>query len=133
MNAVFEKTRELGDALLASEEYLAMKAAEDAAMADADAAALMGEYLEHKQQFQEILESGNLDVDELTRHKDAMDELQGQFQEIPAIVKMNEAREGFDTLINQVNQVLRFLITGEMSDPETSACGGSCASCPGCH
>ena len=131
MNAVFEKTRELGDALMASEEYLAMKAAEDAAMADADAAAMMGNYLEHKQQIQEILESGNPDADELARHKDAMDEIQRQFQEIPAIAKMNEAREGFDTLISQVNQVLRFIITGEMGDPE--GCGGSCASCPGCH
>ena len=42
MNQVFLKTRELGDAIMQSDEYKAMKAAEDQAMANADAADAMG-------------------------------------------------------------------------------------------
>ena len=132
MNAVFEKTRELGDALMQSEEYIAMKAAEETAMANAEAAELMSRYLEHKTLLEEVLHSGNPDPDEIARHGDAMEELQRQFQTVPDIIAMNRAREGFDNLINPVNQVLRFIITGEMEDPE-GGCTGSCATCPGCH
>ena len=54
MNAVFEKTQELGDALMQSDEYKAMKAAEDVAMKNAEAAALMTSYIEHKNQLDEL-------------------------------------------------------------------------------
>ena len=134
MNAVFEKTRELGDALMQSEEYIAMKAAEETAMANAEAAELMSRYLEHKSRLEEALHSGSPDPEEIAMHGDAMENLQSQFQAIPDIIAMNQAREGFDSLINQVNQVLRFIITGEMDDPKAEGgCTGSCATCPGCH
>ena len=132
MNAVFEKTRELAEALMQSEEYIAMKAAEETAMANAEAAELMSRYLEHKSQLEETLHGGNPDPEEIARHGDAMETLQGQFQAVPDIVAMNKAREEFDRLIGQVNQVLQFIITGEMGDPE-DGCTGSCATCPGCH
>ncbi|MBQ8953194.1 MAG: YlbF family regulator [Clostridia bacterium] len=133
MNAVFEKTRELGDALMASEEYQAMKAAEDAAMANEEAASLMSEYLEHKTRLEEILHSGNPDPDAVSQLGAAMEDVQGRFQAVPDIIAMNRAREEFDNLINQVNQVLHFIITGEMEQSEGSGCTGSCATCPGCH
>ena len=132
MNLVFEKTRELGEALMASEEYKAMKAAEDAAMANAEAADLMSRYLEHKTKLEEILHSGNPDPDAIGELGAAMEELQGQFQNVPDIIEMNRAREEFDSLINQVNQVLHFIITGEMEE-SGEGCTGSCATCPGCH
>jgi len=134
MNAVFEKTRELGDALMQSEEYLAMKAAEDTAMANAEAAELMSRYLEHKTQLEETLHSGNPDPEVISAHGAAMEDIQRRFQNVPDIAAMNAARENFDSLINQVNQVLRFIITGEMDNPdEQGGCTGSCATCPGCH
>ncbi len=134
MNAVFEKTRELGDALMQSEEYIAMKAAEETAMANAEAAELMSRYLEHKSRLEEALHSGNPDPDEIARQGEAMETLKRQFQEVPDIMAMNRAREGFDRLINQVNQVLQFIITGEMGDPDSEGgCTGSCETCPGCH
>ena len=46
MDNVFQKTRELGEALLASETYQRMKAAEDKAMQNAQAAGLMSDLLE---------------------------------------------------------------------------------------
>ena len=41
MNEVFDKTRQLADALMASEEYIQMKAAEDKAAQNPEAAELM--------------------------------------------------------------------------------------------
>ena len=52
MDAVFQKTRELGQALMESETYQKMKAAEDKAMQNQEAARTMGEFLENRQQLQ---------------------------------------------------------------------------------
>ncbi len=133
MNAVFEKTRELGEALMASEEYKAMKAAEDTAMANAEAAELMSQYLEHKSRLEEMLHGGSPDPDAIGKLGAAMEEVQGRFQAVPEIAEMNRAREEFNNLINQVNQVLHFIITGEMDQDGESGCTGSCDTCPGCH
>ncbi len=52
MNQVFLKTRELGDAVMQSEEYKAMKEAEDRAMANADAAGAMAQYMQARQKIE---------------------------------------------------------------------------------
>lgn len=135
MNPVFEKTRELGEAIMNSEEYKLMKAAEKKAMQNADAAMTMGKYLEHKSALEELLAQEHPDAKVLSEHSQAMDEMQQRLQMIDDIVNLNEARSGFTALINQVNQVLRFIITGEMDDPNAEGgCGGSCEQCGGgCH
>ena len=46
MNEVFEKTRELGEAIQRSDEYLTLKAAEAKAMKHTEAADAMGKYME---------------------------------------------------------------------------------------
>ena len=50
MNVIFEKTRELGEAIKASEEYTHMKEIEARALKNEDAALTMGKYLEAKGQ-----------------------------------------------------------------------------------
>ena len=61
MDNVFAKTRELGEALLESDAYLKMKAAEDKAMQNEEAARAMGEYLEKRQELQSMMQSENPD------------------------------------------------------------------------
>lgn len=131
MDAVFQKTRELGAALMESEIYKAMKAAEDKAMQNEEAARTMGEYLERRQRLQALMQSDNPDPGALKRLSDEMDEAQDRLQMMDDIVALNEARNAFNDLIGQVNQVLQFIVTGNMEQP--SGCTGSCASCPGCH
>ena len=48
---------------------------------------------------------------------------------IDDIVELNRARNEFTELINQVNQVLQFIVTGNME--EAANCTGSCATCGG--
>ena len=131
MNEVFDKTRQLADALMASEEYIQMKAAEDKAAQNPEAAELMSRYLEHKSALEGSLSSGSPDPEAIAAHKNAMDEIQARFREIDDIAAMQSARQSFDNLIDQVNQVLQFIITGRMDSDEN--CTGSCATCPGCH
>ena len=130
MDNVFQKTRELGEALLASETYQRMKAAEDKAMQNQEAAQAMGDLLEKRNSIQELMKQPNPDPGALKRLSDEMDELQERLQMMDDIVELTQARSEFTGLINQVNQVLQFIVTGRM---EEESCGGDCSSCGGCH
>ena len=109
MDNVFQKTRELGEALLASETYQRMKAAEDKAMQNAQAAGLMSDLLEKRSGIQQLMQQENPDAGALKRLSDEMDEIQEQLRMMDDIVALTEARSEFTSLINQVNQVLQFI------------------------
>ena len=131
MDNVFQKTRELGQALLECETYLKMKEAEDRAMANKEAAALMGSFIEKRTQLQAMMQSENPDPGALKRLSDGMDEDQERLQMMDDIVALTAARDEFNSLIGQINQVLQFIVTGKMDEPE--GCTGSCSTCAGCH
>lgn len=137
MNNVFLKTRELGQALLESTEYRNLRDAEAVAMKNAEAAEAMGLYMEKKQEIQNLLAGETPDTEALKRLSDEMDAYQSKLQGNPDVQKLTEARRVFSELIDQVNQVLRFIVTGETAEGDTEeegGCGGSCASCGGgCH
>ncbi len=131
MDKVFEKTRELGEALQESEAYKRMKEAEEKAMKNAQAAEMMAEYLEKRGQIQELMEEENPDPGAMKRLSDEMDALQERLQMVDDIAKLTAARAEFNALIGQINQVLQFIVTGRMDDG--GECSGSCESCKGCH
>ena len=130
MDNVFEKTRELGEALLESDAYKRMKAAEDKAMQNAQGAEMMALYLEKRGQIQEMMELENPDPGAMKRLSDEMDEIQEKLQMIDDIAELTAARSEFNGLIGQINQVLQFIVTGRM---EEAGCSGSCDTCKGCH
>lgn len=133
MDQVFLKTRELGQALVESETYKTMKEAEDRAMHNVEAAETMGRYLEIRSTLQEMLSQQEPDSIAMKALSDEMDSLHDKLQNIEDIVRLTSAREEFNALITQVNQVLQFIVTGKMDEPE-GGCTGSCASCAGsCH
>jgi len=132
MDTVFQKTRELGQALLESEAYLKMKKAEDKAMANEEAARTMSLYLEKRTELQELMQGENPDPGALKRVSDEMDDAQDRLQMIDDIAELTAARDEFNSLIGQINQVLQFIVTGNMEEPE-GGCTGSCATCQGCH
>lgn len=130
MDAIFQKTRELGEALLESECYQRMKAAEDKAMRNEEAAKLMSTLLERRGEIQKLMQETNPDPGALKRVSDEMDAIQEKLQLIDDIVELTQARGEFTGLINQVNQVLQFIVTGHMDD---GSCAGDCSACSGCH
>ncbi len=131
MNQVFSKTRELGDAIMQSEEYRAMKDAEDRAMKNPDAAGAMSDYMEARQKIEAVLEKDNPDPEQLKKLSAEMDACQQRLSLIEDVQALTEARENFSGLIEQVNQVLKFIITGQMEEPK-SGCSGHCGGCGGC-
>jgi len=131
MDIIFEKTRELGQALLESEVYARMKKAEEKAMQNMQAAEMMASYLEKRSQIQEMMEDENPDPGAMKRLSEEMDSIQEQLHMVDDIVELTAARAEFNGLIGQINQVLQFIVTGRMDDG--SECTGSCDSCKGCH
>ena len=130
MDPVFEKTRELGEALLHSDTYLRMKAAEEKAMGNEEASRLVSELGERRAAIQQQMQLPAPDPVALKRLSDEMDEAQERLQMMDDIVALTDARNAFNALIGQINQVLQFIVTGRM---EESGCGGNCSSCAGCH
>lgn len=130
MDQVFLKTRELGQALVESEIYKTMKDAEDKAMKNTMAAETMSRYMELRSTLQEMLSQPEPDSVKMKELSDEMDNVHEQLQNIDDIMALTKAREDFNNLIGQVNQVLQFIVTGKLDEPE-GGCTGSCASCGG--
>ena len=131
MDKVFEKTRELGEALLQSDAYLDMKQAEDRVARNPEASSLMADYVSHRLELQTMMQSDNPDPGAMKRLSDEMDEIQERLQLMDDVLEMTQARNEFNSLISQINQVLQFIVTGKIDDG--AGCTGSCDTCPGCH
>lgn len=129
MDNVFAKTRELAEALIESEAYQNMKAAEERAMKSPEAAETMAQFMEKRTQLETLVANEDFDAGEMKRLSAEMDDLQTRLQMMDDIVKMTEARNEFSNMMAQVNQVLSFIITGQMDGGD--GCTGSCSTCGG--
>lgn len=131
MSKVTECARALGEAIVASEEYKTMQITEKAAMSDPAVAETMGRYLELKEALDNVMRQEEPDPNLIAQYGREMDEMQQKLNAMPAIDAMTESRQHFSELMNQVNSVLQFIITGEME--QGGGCSGNCSACSGCH
>ena len=131
MSKVIDCARALGEAIVASEEYKRMQIAENAAASDPAVAEATGRYLELKGMLDACMREAEPDPELIARYGMEMDEVQRQMNAMPAVDEMTSARQNFSELMNQVNHVMQFIITGEV---ETGGgCSGNCGECGGCH
>ena len=98
-------------------------------MNDPAVAAAMSRYLEAKDSMHAAMSTG--DADQIAHFSQEMDDAQQALNAMPAVDAMTTARQNFSELMNQVNHVLEFMITGEVE--QGGGCTGNCASCGGCH
>ncbi len=131
MNEVFAKTRELGEALLRSDEFKAVKDAENKAMSDPEAAQIVGRFIELRSDMEKAMSEGEKDWVKIGNLSSEIDTCREKMNGIEVLNELDSAREAFSELINQINSVLRFIVTGDMT-PGEGACSGSCATCSGC-
>ncbi len=62
-----------------------------------------------------------------------MDAQQQRLSMIDEVQALTEARENFSGLIEQVNQVLKFIITGQMDQGGQQVVQGGCGGCGSRH
>lgn len=130
MNAsVLLKAQELAQEIAKSPEYIAMRAAEDAASQDEALAQAASHYSELHQQLEDISMQENPDFDQMGALTREMEEVQQQLQALPLAAAMRSARQDFMAMMQAVNGELSKLL----SPGGASSCSGDCHSCSGCH
>lgn len=136
MKKVMQKTQELAEAILESDFYKDMKSIESETRQDEVAASLLDDMIYKRQRVEDILSSSGMNPEELKKASAEMNEAEKAMNDNPQIQKLKEARKNFQTMMDNVNQLLRLVITGETEDGNRfrrgGSCGGSCSGCNGC-
>ncbi len=125
---LFQKSRELGELLVNTDEYRKVQEAEAAFQEDEFAQAKVAEFNALQQEVQTLMQTPDPDQALIAQKANDLRNMQASLTEMPSIQAMNEAQTEFSKLLTQVNQVLRFIITGQVDE---GGCGGSCESCGG--
>ena len=131
MGKVQDCAKALGEAIVASEEYQNMQLCEKAAESDPAAAEAMGRYMELHAAVNQEMGNEEPDAEKIARLGREMDEIQQTLNALPSVEAMTAARQSFSGLMDQVNKILEFIITGDVQ--EGGGCSGNCSSCGGCH
>ena len=133
MNNVMHKAQELAEAIVESSIYQRMHAAELQVNKDEEAVKAVSDFVEKRQAVENILASNNMDHAALAEAGKAMEEAEKKLNEVPLIKEMQQSRQEFTQMMENVNRILRLVITGETEEEhECSGCS-SCSSCGGCH
>jgi cell fate (sporulation/competence/biofilm development) regulator YlbF (YheA/YmcA/DUF963 family) len=134
MREVMMKAQELAEAILNSETYGKMKKLEGEVRHDETAARLLSDMIEKRQAVENILSSANMQPEELSRASLEMEEAEKAMNENEQIIALKSARKDFQTMMDNVNQILRLVITGRVDDGQPGGgCTGNCSSCGGCQ
>lgn len=126
MQEVLLKARELGEAIQSSEEMKKVKDLELAQENDEEAKALLQEFNLNRMNLARDMQNGKLKREEaIQKNNEAFEAMLKKSQVIADYIA---AKNEFDALVNQVNQIINFYITGQ--DPN---CTHDCSTCGGCH
>ena len=132
MEKVIECARQLGMAIVESDVFQNMQVTEAAAMGNEEVSNAMARFIELKQMIGDEMSKENADPMLLSEYGKEMDEMQQKLNSMQVVEEMTAARQRFSEMMNQVNKILEFLITGETAS-EGGGCSGNCGSCGGCH
>lgn len=130
MAEIFEKARELGEAIIESKEYKELKAAELKQENDEEALALLKEYSDVRTRLGAEIQKGDVSEERIAEIREELEEAYSKMTTNDTITAYINAQRTFQAVIDQMNNILAFHITGKMP----GGCSGSCSSCGGgCH
>ena len=134
MREVMNKAQELAEAILDSEIYRKMKDQENAVRKDPEAAKALGDMIEKRQRVETVLSSADMDPNELAQASREMEEAEQRMNGNAMIKELKDRRKDFQTMMDNVNKILRLVVTGEVADENTSGgCSGNCSGFSGCR
>ena len=132
MKDVMQKAQELAEAILASDVYRKMKELEETVQADPGAAEKVGILMEKRQRVESLLTSKGMDPEELKRANEEMVRAEAEMNANEKVAALKKARKDFSQMMDNVNRILRLVITGEIREDDISGCSGNCDGCSGC-
>ena len=135
MREVMMKAQELAEAILDSEVYTRMKQQENDVKRDPEAGIALSDMIEKRSRVENILSSANMDPNELAEASREMEEAEQRMNDNEMIKTLKEYRKDFQTMMDNVNRILRLVITGQTEDENggSSGCSGNCSGCSGCR
>lgn len=131
MKQVLMQAEKLAQSIVDSEVFITMRRLENELTKDEQAAAIIMEVSEKRQAVEAILASSDLDHEALAKAADSLETAENAMEENELVTALKKARAEFSQMMSNVNQILRFVVTGETG--EEGGCSGSCGSCGGCH
>ena len=136
MREVMQKAQELAEAIVESSIYQRMHAAELQVNKDEEAVKAVAEFVDKRQAVETVLAQSDMDHELLAQAGEEMEEAEKHLNEVPLVKEMQEARRDFTQMMENVNRILRLVVTGETDDGcsgDCSGCSGGCEGCGGCH
>lgn len=130
MREVMMKAQELAQAILDTGYYQKMQELEAQLTADETAAALVADYVEKRNAFEQLMRTEGAARSDFASVGKAYADAQAALDENDLVQQMREAQKKYNDLMENVNRILRLVVTGET---EEGGCSGNCASCSGCH
>ncbi len=133
---IIEQARELGAAIQQDERYLRYQEAASASDTDPNIQKKIGEFNLLRADLNKEMAKTDKDTDRMTALDTEIRELYDEIMAMPLMVEFNEAQEALNKLIQSVSYIITSAANGEdpMTCPEEAPqCGGSCATCGGCH
>lgn len=132
---IIELSRELGRKIQQEQSYINMQEANKACEEDEALQALIGEFNLKKLALNEKISAPEQDKDAVAALNTEMRKIYADIMVNENMIKLNESKAEFDTIINRVFAIVSNSANGE--DPNTTdyqpSCSGSCSSCSGCH
>jgi Uncharacterized conserved protein len=131
MKNVLAQAEQLARAILDSDIYINMRKMEHGLTTDAQAGRVLADVSEKRSAVESLLASNDMDHAALAAAAKELEDAEAVMNENETIAALKESRSQFSAMMANVNQILRFVITGETG--EEGGCSGSCDSCSGCH
>lgn len=132
MREVMMKAQALAEAIVASDTYQTMHGLEEQVTKDENATALIAAYMEKRQNVELLLRSPEFDAEKVAAAGEELQNAEKAMEECTMVKDMREAQVKFQEMMDNVNRILRLVISGEVEDAQ-GGCTGNCASCSGCH
>lgn len=129
MAEIFEKARELGEAIIESKEFKELKEAEQNQENDPVALELLKNYSDVRSKLAAEIQKGDVGEERMAAIREELEQAYEEMTTNDNITAYINAQRTFQAIIDQMNNIISFHITGKMP----GGCSGSCSTCGGCH
>lgn len=126
---ILEMAKELGKAIEESKEFSDLQAAQAAQETDTKAQELIGEYNLKRMNIMQRAQGENLTEEDYNKIRTELADEFDKLMQYDVIKNFIDAKDAFDTMYEQVKNIIDFYANGEK---QAGGCSGSCSTCGGC-
>lgn len=129
MSEILAKARELGQAIVDSEEFKTLKALEEKQESDEEAMAALLEYNNVRKKLAEEINASEVSDERMAQIREELEKSYEKVMSNSLISEYYEAQRKFEAIVSQMNSILTYYMTGELSG---GGCSGNCSGCSSC-